>query len=269
MTGGSNLKKKSKFVIFVLSFIPGLSHLYLGVKERAMVFFTLFIGSILAVGGLCIVTNEDEFAIILLFALPIIWLVAFVDAILLNDRIKWGSINVDKESDEFVLTSDVLCFTEYNKKLITIALSIIPGAGHMYLGLLNRGLQLMSIFFFSAFLMGWLNMSLFLFILPVIWFYSLFDAYHLIDNENYESTQELPFLSWLLNKPKITGWALIILGCVVIFERIVFQFINWQLRNYIQTGIVALLLIAGGIKLLIGSKVELLEESEELCAKEE
>ncbi len=60
------------------------------------------------------------------------------------------------------------------KKTIAMALSIIPGAGHMYLGYQKKGLIIMGGFFFTIFFMGWLNISLFLFVLPLIWFYSFF-----------------------------------------------------------------------------------------------
>ncbi|MGI6605441.1 MAG: hypothetical protein ACOX2X_00030 [Peptococcia bacterium] len=262
------MKKKSKFVTFILSFLPGLSHLYVGYKERAIIFFVLFFGAISSVAGLSVISNDSEYFVMLLFIYPLLWFISLVDAVSLTDRPlsapgengEEGLFNGRKDPD------DPSWFNLSNKKLITVALSMVPGAGHMYLGLQNRGLALMTLFFFSAFLMGWLRMSVFVFVLPVIWFYSLFDAYHRVENSQWpheneweSAEQELPFFSWVNQHPHWSGWALIILGCFVLFERVISPLLTWQVRNYLQTGIVALILIGGGIKLLLGSRQNDLE----------
>ncbi len=46
-------------------------------------------------------------------------------------------------------------------KTIAMLLSMFPGAGHMYLGLQKRGLQLMAAFLFSVYFMDALRLSLF------------------------------------------------------------------------------------------------------------
>lgn len=140
-------------------------------------------------------------------------------------------------------------------KVLVFFLSFIPGAGHMYLGLQRRGVQLMSAFFFITFLMGWLNLSLLAFILPVIWFYSLFDALHRAEGGPVpDESDELFHFSWFQNRPKLVGGGLIAIGCFVIFDRIIAQFITWEIRNYIQTGLVALVLIGVGVRILTGGR---------------
>lgn len=241
------MKKKNKFLIFLFSFLPGLGHFYAGLRERALIFFVLFIGAIFGVMGLSAIINSNDLIAVLGFALPVIWFVSLVDVFSLVDK-KEG---VKPENSE----AGSGYYLENNRKLITVALSLIPGAGHMYLGLQKQGLQFMSLFFFTAFLMGWLNMSLFLFVLPIIWFYSLFDAYHRVEDNKVEKWNDgIPLLSWFSNNPKWTGWGLIITGCLVIFERILAPLIQWQVRNYLQTALVALVLIASGVRLLAGSK---------------
>ena len=62
-------------------------------------------------------------------------------------------------------------------KFATVILSAVPGLGHMYLGWQQRGLQFMLTFFLMIFLMDQSGgLSLFTFLLPVIWFYSLYEA---------------------------------------------------------------------------------------------
>ena len=138
----------------------------------------------------------------------------------------------------------------------------------MYLGLQNKGLTLMAIFLFTIFFMGWLSSSLFLFVLPLIWFYSFFDALHIV---NGTKTDEEDFLAFF---PKIkaewVGWGLIFIGVLIIVERIIYPLIPYQIRNYIQTSIVSIIFILGGIKLLVkGRSMENGEEGEDLCQKDE
>ena len=261
------MKKKSKFLVFMLSFLPGLSHFYVGFKQRALIFFMLFLGSIFGTLGICFLLRDSDPAISLIFVLPLIWFISMIDAISSIDKLSEQNLNNNADvSIESLENQNILGLGFTNKKLITVAFSLIPGAGHMYLGFQNRGLQLMTIFFFSTFLMDWLHMSLLIFILPVIWFYSFFDAFHRIEEEKtVKEEDEIQILSWISNHSKWTGWGLIILGCFTIFERIISPLINYQIRNCIQTGIVALILIGGGIKLLMGSKeIEVEAEREEV-----
>jgi len=54
------------------------------------------------------------------------------------------------------------------------------------------------------------------------------------------------------NKAKIIGWILLILGAYLIVDKIN---IDYLIKDYIRICVVSLLLIGGGIKLIIGSKV--------------
>jgi Na+/proline symporter len=152
-----------------------------------------------------------------------------------------------------------------NYKIIGVALSVIPGAGHMYLGLLKQGTHIMTAFFLTMFLTGSLNIGFLGFILPVIWFYSLFDVYHLLEDEQEGlRPDDSGLFAWFDNHPGWIGWGLILLGMLIILQRIVTPILepllNADIRNYLQTGIVALILIAGGIKLLAGTKKDQSEE---------
>ncbi len=61
-------------------------------------------------------------------------------------------------------------------KFLTTIFSCIPGGGQMYMGFMKEGLSLMGMFFFILFLSSWLNIGPMLYVLPVLWFYSFFDA---------------------------------------------------------------------------------------------
>ncbi|NMB07522.1 MAG: hypothetical protein GX981_03915, partial [Tissierellia bacterium] len=145
--------------------------------------------------------------------------------------------------------------------------SIIPGAGHMYLGYQKKGLIIMGGFFFTIFFMGWLNISLFLFVLPLIWFYSFFDVLHSVNGTDVK--EHRINLEFLKIKPEWIGIGLIIIGILIILERILYPLIPYEIRNYIQTSIVALIFIIGGIKLLAKNKKVVDGEVHERCKKDE
>lgn len=247
--------KKNKFVVFILSFIPGLGHLYLGLAERAIIFFTALFCLIFGVLGISYILG-GRIIVILGLLLPILWFVGLVDSISLVDKINEAyaksSINSDNINSNDNLS--VLFDNTNNKKYLTILFSLVPGAGHMYLGMQKKGIILMASFFLSLFLMGWLNMSLFMVILPVLWFYSLFDALNKFDDKKYTSIDNDDPYMWVEKNLKIVGWGLIILGLFIIIDKLILPNISFEIKSYIQTIVVAGIFIFGGIKLIISNK---------------
>ena len=109
----------------------------------------------------------------------------------------------------------------------------------------------MGTFFFSVFFMGWLGISIFLFTLPLIWFYSFFDCMHTIDGNEEVVNKEFIFPNV---KPEWIGFGLIGIGIFIIIEKILFPLIDYQFRRYIQTSIVSLIFIVLGINILMRNK---------------
>ncbi|MCX7745805.1 MAG: hypothetical protein N2645_02795 [Clostridia bacterium] len=260
------MKAKSKFKTFILSFFPGLGHVYLGFSVRGAVFF---FAQVLVV-SLILLTHEifhtDE-VVFLGFFIPVLWLSSIVDAMVLVEKVNRFIFAQGFRQDENLVELYKKDMEMQNKKVISMVLSIIPGAGHMYLGLQRQGIQLMIVFFLCFFLTDFLRIGLFIIFAPIIWFFGLFDAMHKASNSELEEDQNLIFITWFTGKTpfirntgKFIAYALIIIGCYLLFERIVLpeleRFIEGKVRSYIQTAIVAFLFIAGGIKLLAGSKIE-------------
>lgn len=250
------MKRKSKFLVFILSPIPGLSHLYLGWQQRALVYFMAFLG--ICVGGVAIEAGSmgagGIMSPLIFFAAAIVWFSALAEALRLA-----GIMNSASGLPEAVDREGQDAFFISNRKLMALSFSVIPGAGHMFLGLFKEGAGIMAAFFFVVMAGGWLNFSLLDFLAPVIWFYSLFDIYHKLEEEEELELEGFNLVDWFSTHPQWVGWGLIILGSLVILKRLLVPFAHWlnpNISSFINNSFIALLLIAGGIKLLLGSKVK-------------
>jgi hypothetical protein len=88
---------------------------------------------------------------------------------------------------------------------IAVLLSLFPGVGHFYLGLMSRGLLFMLLFFLDIagivyFSIGSEGPNILLIVLcglliPVIYFYNLFDALHATDRVNRQAQTRSSSLS--------------------------------------------------------------------------
>ncbi|NLW92263.1 MAG: hypothetical protein GXY34_11780 [Syntrophomonadaceae bacterium] len=253
------MKKKSKFLVVLLSPVPGLSHLYLGRSQRAFMFFAMFLGLIMvaAMGSEILPVNDGFIGGISVLAMGLLWFLALAEALSLASRLADGS---EQESNDRSLETDLQFVS--SRKMLAIAFSIFPGAGHMYLGLLRQGAQIMAAFFLTLCLVSFLGLRVFIFVLPVIFFYSLFDVCHLLDEESDGLRPDTSLIfDWFSDHPHWLGWGLIILGLLVMVQRVInpalVYMISPEMKNYIETCLVAVLLIGGGIKLLIGGKADL------------
>ncbi len=95
-------------------------------------------------------------------------------------------------------------------------LSLIPGVGYMYLGLMKRGLQTMVAFFGSIFITSFIGFQeLMSLVVPVVVFYSIFDTQQLAKKINEGiPVEDAPFwdLSTIPFNQKWIGYALIVIG---------------------------------------------------------
>ena len=163
-------------------------------------------------------------------------------------------------------------------KFLTFCFSMLPGAGHMYMGFMKMGLSFMTVFFFLIFLSSWLSIGPLLFVVPLIWFYSFFDCLNkryatdeefLLLEDNYLfSLDELVKLDkGIFKKHRLfTGILLLLLGVYLIWNNIinslarympsgVYDAINDVTRVLPQV-IIGVVIITVGAKLIIGKKRE-------------
>lgn len=161
---------------------------------------------------------------------------------------------------------------------LTFVFSLLPGAGHMYMGFMKIGLSFMAAFFFVIFLSSWLDIGPLLFILPLLWFYSFFDCI----NKRYSTDEEFLLLedSYLFSLDKfvrldkdifqkhraLSGILLLFLGGYLIWNNTLhllsryipqeaYDAIN-NLTRLAPQIIIGLAIVAAGIKLIVGKKKE-------------
>lgn len=251
-----------RFYTIVLSFVPGLGHFQLGLMNRGLTLLATFLGLGIMVIFVTALASRDEFLIFLL-GLPVIWVYGFFDAVQQVNKKQRGEELVDR-----TIFEDFETRREDGKKSKAIAtfLSIFPGAGHLYLGLQRRGIQLMAAFLFSVYILDVLRLGIFLFLIPIIWFYSFFDGLQKASRYGEETVEDVPIIAYFINHQKWVGIGLILLGAYYLVMNIVLpvlspmvaRFISidlqYWIQGYFQTGLVCVLLIGGGIKLLSGSK---------------
>ena len=165
-------------------------------------------------------------------------------------------------------------------KLLTFVFSLMPGAGHMYLGFMKMGISLMAIFLFVIFLSSFLSIGPLLFVLPLIWFYSFFDC----TNKRYSTDEEFLLLEdnylfsidelvkidkdILKKHSLISGIVLVLLGIYLIWNNIIntlFSYLHMSgelynaLNNLTRVApqvIIGVVIIVVGGKLIIGKKKE-------------
>lgn len=254
----TNRQQNERFYTILLSFIPGLGHFQLGLMQRGVTFLIMFFGVLAMVVFVTALTHQEGF-LVFLAALPIIWLYSLFDAVQLVNRKQQGEDIVDRSIFEELERNR----EEGRKsKVVATLLSVFPGAGHMYLGLQRRGLQLMVAFLFSIYILDILRLSIFLFLIPIIWFYSFFDSLQHVSRHGQGEIADVPFVNWLLNHQKWIGLALLGLGLFYLLQEGLIPIaqimlptvkVGYWFHTYFQTVIVSILLIGGGIKLLLGS----------------
>lgn len=172
-------------------------------------------------------------------------------------------------------------------KILFFLFSLIPGAAHMYIGLVKRGLVIMLALVAGAGLAMMADTPAFLLVLPVLWFYSFFDAwnkYHLPEDKLAKVQDD--FLFFLNAMPenvrsdprfkkvasanvlKVGGIVAVIAGAYLIWDQIIVRVLSRllsdtgaeilsQISYKLPQVAVAVILIVVGIKLISHKKREL------------
>jgi hypothetical protein len=162
----------------------------------------------------------------------------------------------------------------------TFLFSLLPGAGHMFMGFMKIGVSLMAAFTLVIFLASWLNISQLLFLLPLLWFYSFFDCI----NRRYSNDEEFAALEdyYLFSMDKLlgpgyqlvgmrkplAGILLLLFGIYLVWNNLLLQMHNFgifsdrdlsiiiSVTNIAPKFILGVVIVIIGIRLIIGKKKE-------------
>jgi hypothetical protein len=211
------------------------------------------------------VMTQLEGLLIFMALLPVIWIYSFFDSVQQLNKKQRGEELIDR-----TVLEDFEERRESGKKSKAVAtlFAIFPGAGHLYLGLQKRGIQLMAGFLFAIYILDLLRLGFFFFLIPIIWFYSFFDGLQKASKMEEGPVEDTPIISGIVNHQKWVGFGLVGLGIYFLASNIIIPAIaphldewigsnlEYWFRDYFQKGLVCILLIGGGIKLLSGSKKE-------------
>lgn len=163
-------------------------------------------------------------------------------------------------------------------RFLTFVFSMLPGAGHMYMGFMKIGLSFMSVFFFLIFLSSWLDTGRLLFIAPLIWFYSFFDCtnkasldddeFLLLEDKYLFSIDKLVKLdkNIFAERRLAIGVLLLFFGISILSDNIM-QFLQpiipyefyepiYHFRNQAPQVIIGVAIVTFGIRLIKGKKME-------------
>ena len=168
--------------------------------------------------------------------------------------------------------------TNKKSKFLTFVFSMLPGAGHMYIGFMKIGLSFMSAFFFLIFLSSWLDIGPLLFILPLIWFYSFFDCANRasLDNEQLSLLEDKYLFSIdklakldknIFEKRRLViGGVLLFLGVYLVIDNIMhilqpymprqMYYIIYEFLRQAPQVIIGVAIVAIGARLIMGKKRE-------------
>jgi len=143
------------------------------------------------------------------------------------------------------------------RKMGVYILSFLPGLGHFYLGLMQRGLQFMLLLFGAIFMTHMVDM--FAFFIPIIVFYSYFDAlqYHSKYRENEELIDGPVFKQNLIKVNKaVIAWIFIGFGGLSLLENSA-DYLQLSIDfNILYKIIVSAVFVIIGIRILIGKPKE-------------
>lgn len=173
-------------------------------------------------------------------------------------------------------------------KFLTFCFSLLPGAGHMYLGFMKQGLSLMLYFWGTLFLATYLNIGALAFLLPVMFCYSFFDTINKnsLSDEDFYALEDNYLLNLDLDELKgilhgkfrpfialiliIMGVQMLLSNCYHLILVVLPQDLSSLLFNILRPILnrlpqilIAIAIIAVGIHLIRGKKTALgLEEKE-------
>lgn len=265
------MKRKSKFITFILSFMPGLQYLYIGMATRA----GIALGAVFGVAAISIfITEAMYYTPFTLVFLPVIWLIAMIDSMMIVDRINFTAKYGELDEYRYIMKSKTILGFEM-EQILSIFFSIMPGAGHMYMGAMNQGVQIMASFLMLMYLSNLTGVMIFVLGGVILWFYSLFDIVHRVsgtavydDGEGFILFSIIKRLTSNGNSNKLVGIFFVAIGTLIIVNKVVVpeiaKFVDYGFMSTAKLVLVSLIFMVIGFRLIFkgGTNTKSLKKSE-------
>ncbi|MBS4537972.1 hypothetical protein GOQ27_05835 [Clostridium sp. D2Q-11] len=180
---------------------------------------------------------------------------------------KYSNHNSNREQEN-ILNNNYYPVKRIPNSFLGFIFSLVPGAGHMYLGLMKRGVQLMIAFFMLLAIPSILNFAGFIGLFAtVVWFYSVFDAYHIkkrLMRGDIVEDELVVEMDWLNMNYYYLGLGLLIFGGLALLNQGLYSFqyifniatinIGFKVFRFLREITLPILLIVAGIVLIKRSK---------------
>ncbi len=160
-------------------------------------------------------------------------------------------------------------------KFFTVIFSCYPGGGHMYLGFMKQGVQLMLLFSVIAAISSFAYIFHSLaFLIPILIAYSIFDAMHKRNSMAEPNDSDLELLGWFnirnngevksVDYYRVGVYTLIIVGIYILIDNVGLSLLReflyrrfgsdhngsiYEIEKWIRSGILGIIFIIGGVKL--------------------
>lgn len=165
--------------------------------------------------------------------------------------------------------------TRRKNKFLTLVFSCYPGGGHMYLGFMKQGVQLMLLFSVIVAIASFAYIfSSLAFLVPILIAYSIFDAMHKRISMAEPNDSDLELFKWFnientgklktMNYYKVGMYMLIIIGVYILVDNVGLSLMReylysryddiqmngfYMIERAIKSLILGILFIMGGLKL--------------------
>ncbi len=159
----------------------------------------------------------------------------------------------------------------------TVLFSFFPGAGHMFMGFMKQGLSLMAAALGLVLVSFSLRLEPLLIMMPLIWFYSFFDAlnksslpdedFYTLEDSFMFSLDKLAHSDWsfLRNYQSFVGWLAVVIGSSMVLSNLwylisdyfpEYRNLVWRLSDSLPRMLISLFIIAIGVRLIVGKRKE-------------
>jgi len=218
--------QRDRALATALSLIPGAGHAFAGAPRRGQLYFA---GALAALAApLAAAMAFDEPALLLLWlAVPALMLAAADDA---AEALRRKELFGELAADEAAAEPWFAPAANGGRPAVALLLSVVPGAGHVYLGDTGKGLRLLCAALLLLYAKMELHLSIAAFAFPALWAFALADLRQRVFG-SMPREAEGDVLQLTPASKRWAGAALVAIGLYMAFDRIALEALGARCRN--------------------------------------